>query len=172
MLAFSIVILQPGAPVFHNGVTVGEIACPPALQQKFHMFLAVALLLVVCVSAVLAVLALKLWFWAQRKYRLWRSNGGSLYRSRDGSISPAAVARCLHETSLPFRAKVYEVLRHHEFQDDLDEEPLGVQERVEQTNRRMQVICDARLLAVEQLAESPEDFFEAIEIIAAVRAFP
>ena len=127
------------------------------------------LLLVACVSLVLGAFALKLWFLAQRCYRRWRSPNRSLYAS-PGSPKPRTLAleQLLYGSSLGCRAKVFEVLQSEYFQEDLDEEPVAWQERVDEVNQRMAVVCGAGLISVEQLTTAPADFFEAIEVISTV----
>ncbi|MDR3740125.1 MAG: hypothetical protein P4L40_14020, partial [Terracidiphilus sp.] len=122
------------------------------------------MLLVVCVSAVVAALALALWFWVQRYYRRVMSNHASLYASKPGVVGARTLAGRLHESTLPFRAKVLELLRQGEFQDDLDEEPLSMSERREVATRRAQCVAASKIVTVEMMNESPEHFFEAFEL--------
>ena len=132
------------------------------------MLVWLAVVLVVCVSAVVAAVALALWFRAQRYYRRLMSNNRSLYFTSPGEVGAPAIARRLYEETLPVRAKVLEVLRHGDFQDDLDEEPLSVSERREVVARRAQYITASKIVTVDMLQSDPAAFFEAIELLATV----
>jgi hypothetical protein len=134
------------------------------------MFFWAVLVLALCVSAVLGTLALKVWFWAQRLIRRTQSRGNSVFGPRDGTVSPQRLSAALHETSLPFRARILEILKSPDFHDDLDEEPLGYQERCDVGTRRLQALCAANVINVRMLRSDPARFFEAHEIVAMVRS--
>lgn len=74
----------------------------------------------------------------------------------------------MYGSLLDHRARVAAVLSHHEFSDDVDEEPLGWQERREQASRRLGIVCAARVVGVHQLSDAPREFFEAHEMLAMV----